>query len=173
MILQDFRLTDCNHFIAFQKHGFLSKSIYLVITANDIVIGMEVNTRVSTEISSRIGNTFLDIPLAQNRGAADNPYSYIKKETIKDLEKRNIFSKDMLFASKNNFKIDKVHINQLIFAGQASANFPNSGNIIIETKVETINHPNPNLRIPSRQLTLIGNQDYEKIIAYFNAKQLQ
>jgi hypothetical protein len=173
MILQDFRLTNCNHFIAFQKHSFLNKSIYLVITANDIVIGMEVNKRISTENSSRIGSLFSNIPLALKRGYADNPYSYIKKETIKDLEKRNIFSKDMLLSSKNNFKIDKVHINQLVFAGLANTNFPNSGNIIIETKVETVNHPNPNLRIPSRQLTLIGTQDYEKILAYFNTKQLQ
>ena len=170
MVLQDFRLTDCNHFIAFQKHGFLRKSVYLVIAANDIVIGIEVNTSIKTEISARLGNLFSGIPMAQNRGAADNPYSYIKKDLLKDLEKRNIFSKDMLFASKNNFKIDKVHINQLVFAGTAVTNFPNSGNIIIETKVETINHPNPNLRIPSRQLTLMGTQNYEKIIAYFNTK---
>jgi hypothetical protein len=78
----------------------------------------------------------------------------------------------MLFASKNNFKIDKVHIEALVYAGAADTSFPNSGNIIIETKIETKNHPNPNLRIPKRQLTLVGTQDYEKIIAYFNAKQL-
>ncbi len=173
MILQDFRLTDCNHFIALQKHSFLNKSVYLVITANDIVIGLEVNTKLKTEHSSRLGSLFADIPQAQKRGDAANPYSYIKKELLKNLEKRNIFSKDMLFASKNNFKIDKVHINQLVFVGSESTNFPNSGIISIETKIETINHPNPNLRIPSRQLTLIGNQDYEKIIAYFNTKQLQ
>ena len=114
MILQDFRLTDSNHFIAFQKHGFLNKSVYLVITANDIVIGIEVNTSIKTETISRLGSLFSGIEMAQNRGAANNPYSYIKKDLLKDLEKRNIFSKDMLFASKNNFKIDKVHIEALV-----------------------------------------------------------
>lgn len=173
IILQDFRLTDCNHFIAYQKHGFLNKSVYLVLTANDIVVGIEVNTKIKTESSSRLGSLFADIPLAKQRGETDNPYSYINKEILKSLEKKQVFSKDMLFASKNNFKIDKVHINQLRYTGVQHSKFPNCGNIIIETKVETVNHPNPNLRIPNRELTLIGTQDYEKVLAYFNTKQLQ
>jgi hypothetical protein len=173
IILQDFRLTDCNHFIAYQKHGFLNKSVYLVLTANDIVVGFEVNTKIKTESSLRLGSLFTDIALAKQRGEADNPYSYINKEILKSLEKKQLFSKDMLYASKNNFKIDKVHINILTYIGPANANFPNSGNIIIETKLETVNHPNPNLRIPSRQLTLIGTQNYEKVLAYFNTTQLQ
>ncbi len=172
VILQDFRLTDCNHFIAYQKHGFLNKSVYLILTANDIIVGIEVNTKIKTESLSRLGNLFIDIPLAKQRGEADNPYSYINKEIIKNFEKKQLFSKDMLFASKNNFKIDKVHINKISYIGIKHAKFPNCGNIIIETKVETVTHPNPNLRIPNRELTLLGKQDYEKVITYFNTAQL-
>jgi hypothetical protein len=173
IILQDFRLTDCNHFIAYQKHGFLNKSVYLILTANDIVVGIEVNTKLKTESSSRLGNLFVDIPLVQQRGAADNPYSYINKEILKSFEKKQLFSKDMQFASKNNFKIDKVHIEAFKYLGVQHSKFPNCGNVLIETKLEKIHHPNPNLHIPNRELTLIGNQDYEKVLAYFNAKQLQ
>jgi len=172
ILLQDFRLTDCNHFIAYQKHGFLNKSVYLVLTANDILVGIEVNTKLKIENSSRLGNLFLNIPLAKHRGAPDNPYSYINKEILKSFEKKQLFSKDMLFASKNNFKIDKVHIEAFKYLGIQHSKFPNSGNVLIETKIEKIHHPNPNLRIPNRELTLIGNQDYEKVLAYFNAKQL-
>jgi hypothetical protein len=173
MILQDFRLTDCNHFIAFQKHGFLNKSVYLILTANDIVVGIEVNTKLKTESTTRLGSLFADIPLAQNRGAANNPYSYINKEILKSFEKKQIFSKDMQFASKNNFKIDKVHIEAFNYLGIQNTKFPNCGDVLIATKIEKIHHPNPNLRIPNRELTLIGNQDYEKVLAHFNSKQLQ
>ncbi|MFC4231789.1 hypothetical protein ACFOW1_07795 [Parasediminibacterium paludis] len=173
LLLQDLRLTDTNHFIAYQKHGFLNKSVYLVLTANDIVVGIEVNTKLKTESTTRLGSLFADIPMAQNRGAANNPYSYINKEILKSFEKKQIFSKDMQFASKNNFKIDKVHIEAFNYLGIQDAKFPNSGNVLIATKIEKIHHPNPNLRIPNRELTLIGNQDYEKVLAYFNTKQLQ
>jgi hypothetical protein len=173
ILLQDFRLTDTNHFIAYQKHGFLNKSVYLVLTSNDIVVGIEVNTKLKTESTDRLGSLFTDIPLAQRRGAPDNPYSYINKKILKTFEKKQIFSKDMQFASKNNFKIDKVHIEAFNYLGMQEAKLPNCGNVLIATKIEKIHHPNPNLRIPNRELTLIGNQDYEKVLAYFNSKQLQ
>ncbi len=172
MILKDFRLNDCNHFIALQNHGLFTKSIYLVITINDIIVGLELNNKVSLENSTRLGNLFADIELAQERGDEKNPYSYIKKTALKDIEKTNVFSKEIFQINKNNFKIDKIHIQEIIFIGIENKKYINSGNIVIETKIETKYHPNPNLIVPKRKLTLLGIQDYEKILAYFNAGPL-
>ena len=172
MILRDFKLNDCNHFIALQNNGLFTKSIYLVITINDIIVGFELNNKVSLENSTRLGNLFADIELAQQRGDEKNPYSYIKKTALKEIEKTNVFSKEVFQINKNNFKIDKIHIEKIIFIGIENKKYINTGDIVIETKIETKNHPNPNLRVPKRKLTLLGVQDYAKILAYFNDSQL-
>jgi hypothetical protein len=172
MILKDFRLTDCNHFIALQTHGLFNKSIYLVIIINDIIIGLELNNKISLENSSHLGSLFTDIALAKQRGDEKNPYSYIKKTALRDIEKTNIFSKEIFQINKNNFKIDKVHIEEIVFIGIENKKYTNTGDIVIETKIETKNHPNPNLRVPKRKLTLLGIQEYATILAYFNARQL-
>lgn len=170
MILKDFRLTDCNHFIALQKHGLFKKSIYLVISINDIIIGIELNNKISLENGIHLGNLFTDIKLAQQRGDENNPYSYIKKTTLKEIEKTNVFSREIFKINKNNFKIDKIHIEKIAFIGKGNTKYVNTGDIAIETKIETKNHPNPNLRIPKRKLTLLGEQDYPNILAYFNTR---
>ncbi len=172
MILKEFKLTDCNHFIGLQNHGLFKKSIYLVITINDIIIGLEMNNKISVESTSHLGSLFDDIKMAQQRGDEKNPYSYIKKTALREIEKTNVFSKEIFQINKNNFKIDKVHIEEIIFTGQENTKCVNTGDIVIETKIETKNHPNPNLRVPKRKLTLLGEQDYPKILAYFNARQL-
>lgn len=172
MILKDFRLTNCNHFIALQKHGFFKKSIYLVISINDIIIGIELNNKISLENITHLGNLFAEIELAQQRGEDKNPYSYIKKAALREIEKINVFSKEIFQINKYNFKIDKVHIEEIVFIGKENTKYVNTGDIVIETKIETKNHPNPNLRIPKRKLTLLGEQDYSKILAYFNTRQL-
>ncbi|MBC7652119.1 MAG: hypothetical protein H7101_10260, partial [Deinococcales bacterium] len=152
--MKEFKLPDCNHFIGLQKHGFFKKSIYLVLTINDIIIGLQLNNKISLEKSSHLGSLFADIDLAEQRGDEKNPYSYIKKAALKEIEKTNLFSKEIFEINKNNFKIDKVHIEEIVFFGIENKKYVNTGDIVIETKIETKNHPNPNLRIPKRKLTL-------------------
>ena len=172
MILKDFKLTDYNHFIAFEQRGIFSKSIYLVITTNDILIGLELNNKISLENLPHLGMLFPYIMNSEQRGDKNNPYSYIKKIELTKIEKKELFGKDILSVNKNNFRIDKVHINELVFIGISTTKFANSGDILIETKTETKKHPNPTLQIPKRKFTLLGIQDYAKIVTYFNTSHL-
>lgn len=163
MTLQNFVLTDNNHFIASQYNNLFFKRVFLVLITKNYLVGLVCNNRLMVETNADLLINHINNPLTINRGSLNNPYSYLKAEMVKKVVNRYLYDKSIFVLDKANFRIDrndvKVAINSTTKAKYLGS-YPSDGTVYIET-IKGIKH----------EFHLLGNQIGNNIVQCILTRQ--
>ena len=158
MTLQDFVLTDNNHFIASQNRNLFFKRVFLVLITKNYLVGLVCNNRLTVETNADLIINNKNNLLSTQRGSLNNPYSYLKAKMVKKIVNTNLYDKIILGINKANFRIDrndvKVAINNATRA-KYLAKFPSDGTVYIET-IKGIKH----------EFHLLGDQNGNNVVQW-------
>lgn len=132
MTLKEFVFEDTNHFVGMQQHTFFGKSVFLVLITKNFLIGLELNKSLSVENTPTLFSQLLPEKNTP-RGSFSNPYSYLKEKYVRAIEKKYLFDQSINAVSSNNFRIDRVDIENIHFEPVkiAGFNYPHQGKLHI------------------------------------------
>ena len=135
MTLNDFVLTDNNHFIGSQQYKFLFKRVFLVLITKNYLIGLVCNNSLSVETDTDILVNRQTVSTSK-RGSFQNPYSYLKTKMVKKITNKYMFDQSIFAVDKANFRLDRNDVKSVTHSSSKATylgNFPSDGSVFIET----------------------------------------
>lgn len=148
MKIADFEFKDGNHFVAMEYYRLILNRTYLVILADDKLIGLVVNGLVSVESHGK--GAIISNQMAIS-GDLTNPYAYIKGSYFGKIKNLDLFGDELLKANKANFRINRDDISNAVYdSGKkwGMGNYPHDGKVYLATKGGK-----------KREFIILGNQN--------------
>jgi hypothetical protein len=144
---------ELDSFIAMEYRG-MSNLIYKVYIMKDRLVGVKVNGYISVQNSMSIGYV---VP----KHLLNDPNAYASEEFEYKYRSVNLGDDTVLSMDDENFILLKSQIKSIEHSKKKKFGigyYPYSGRIIIETEIT------PATKRKERDLILVGNQDWEKIL---------
>ena len=133
--------------MAMEYYGLILNRTYLVILADNKLIGIVVNGLVSVESHGK--GAIISNQMAI-KGDLTNPYAYIKKSYFDKIRNLDLFGEELLKAEKSNFRINTNDISNATYDSRKKwgmGNYPHDGKVYLETK-----------NGKKREFIILGNQ---------------
>ena len=108
MNLKYFKIRPHNHFIAMEYYGLILNRTFLVLIAEDFLIGIKVRGVTSAESGEGLTRTITRLLAVQDN--LDDPYSYIKTKYLNRLKNCDFFGADLFVNNRANFRIKRTEI---------------------------------------------------------------
>jgi len=154
MTLSEFLETDERHFVALEYYWLILNRTYLVLLANQEIIGLKVGGAIAVEA----GRDPLTRTITSNlavKGDLKNPYSYIKSSYAAKYLDTPLNSADILSLDKSNFAVPYREIQQITFDPTSKWGmgvYPHTGKIYISTSAGK-----------KIELIILGNQSIKQV----------
>ena len=165
MTLQNFELTDNNHFIALERRRLFFKGIYLVLITSNYLVGLQLNNSLSTESTETLFAPETQ-PSPKPRGSFNNPYSYLKEKQVRAIEKKYLYDLGIFGVNKYNFRIDRNEVKSVLADTKKVSwlRHPHDGTVYITTRQAKPNPSiNKSLNIDRKELIVLGDQSAKDI----------
>jgi hypothetical protein len=154
MRLKDFELNSDNHFVAMQYYRLILNRTYLILLANDRLIGIKVNGLVAVEGGDNIWSKEISKMMAVT-GDLQDPFSYINPNFFNKVRDLELADSIILAQDKANFVIHRADIIKAYHDPKKKwgmGYYPHDGKVyVITTK-----------RI-KKEFIILGNQSGHKI----------
>jgi len=160
MKLKDIQLTDSNHFVAMQYYGLIFNRTYLVLIANNNLIGIVANGLVSVQSNDPLASIITSQISVDDD--LNNPLSYLKDKYLKRAEHLNLLNDNLKSVNSANFKINIKDIVSAEFDPSKKwgmGPYPHDGKIYITTNDK------------KHEFIILGSQSGKKILELIQNEQ--
>jgi hypothetical protein len=133
MRISEFEFTSDNHFVAMEYYWLILNRTFLVLIADNELIGIKVHGPIGVESSDALINL---LPLTVG-GDLQNPYSYISAKYIESIKDVDLKSQDFLKANNSNFRINKSDILETSYDKSKKwgmGYYPHDGKVYVRTR---------------------------------------
>ena len=133
MKISEFDFTSDNHFVAMEYYWLILNRTFLILIADNELIGIKVHGPIGVESSDAMANL---LPLAID-GDLQNPYSYISAKYVEKIKDIDLKSNEFLAADRSNFRINKLDIIETSYDKSKKwgmGYYPHDGKIYVRTK---------------------------------------